>query len=231
MDPSATRATLKVLGLCAMLLLLVAAVTISVAVMVRQSEAARQLKGCQERASNETAALTSRVAELEQERTKREKQLEKLAQREKDLQKQLSQAKEGRKRVNATLMGCLDKMILLNANLSALHDEMSTLQAEGMKMDSQNGALLVQMTRLEEKLEEAIGARDVVEAEKGHCEAREKALQESMHSYLAEIASLQHRLQVRSSSARRRCPPFWYLLWGLASFCILFPLERLIFLL
>ncbi|XP_026526599.1 uncharacterized protein LOC113414097 [Notechis scutatus] len=227
MEPSATRATLKVLGLCALLLLLVAAVTISVAVMVRQSEAARQLRGCQEQASNETAALTLRVADLEQERTRREKQLEKLAQREKDLQKQLNQAKEGKKRLNATLMGCLDNMIHLNANLSALHNEMSTLQAEGMKMDSQNGALLVEMTKLEEKLDEAIGARDVVEAEKGHCEAREKALHESMHSYLAEIASLQQRLQVRSSSARRRCPPFWYLLWGLASFCILFRLSFL----
>lgn len=115
MEPSATRATLKVLGLCALLLLLVAAVTISVAVMVRQSEAARQLRGCQERASNETAALTSRVAELEQERTRREKQLEKLAQREKDLQKQLNQAKEGKKRLNATLMGCLDNMVCVGA--------------------------------------------------------------------------------------------------------------------
>lgn len=50
-------------------------------------------------------------------------------------------------------------------------------------------------------------------------------LQLSLHrqSYQAEIASLQRRLRAHSSG-RRRCPPFRYLLWGLASFCILFRL-------
>lgn len=111
MDPSAIRATLKVLGLCAILLLLVAAVTVSVAVMVWHSEAASQLKACHERASNETVALTDRVAELERERVERGKQLEKLAQREKELQRQLSQAKDGKKRLNATLMACWENMV------------------------------------------------------------------------------------------------------------------------
>lgn len=111
MDPSATRATLKVLGLCAILLLLVAAVTVSVAVMVWHTEAARQLKACHERASNETVALVERVAELERERAEHGKQLEKLAQREKELQRQLSQAKEGKKRLNATLITCWENTV------------------------------------------------------------------------------------------------------------------------
>ncbi|CAI7935567.1 Hypothetical predicted protein, partial [Podarcis lilfordi] len=99
-DPSAVKATLKVLGLCAVLLLVLAAVTVSVAVMAWHSK----------RLANSGGA-GSRVAELERERAKREKQLEKLAQREKDLQKQLGQAKESRKRLNATLMGCLENVV------------------------------------------------------------------------------------------------------------------------
>ncbi|XP_072833938.2 coiled-coil domain-containing protein 194 isoform X3 [Pogona vitticeps] len=215
MDPSsATKATLKVLGLCFILLLLVAAVTVSVAVLVRHSEATRQLRGCQERAANETAALADRVAELERERAQRAKQLEKLAQREKDLQRQLGQAKESRKRLNATVMGCLENVTRLDANLSALQNEMFTLQAEGMDVNSQNGALLAEMaqwreqvTGLEGRLAGAVDARDAAEAEKEACNARQDALQESLQSYLAEIASLQRRLQGRSSpssSSRRR---------------------------
>ncbi|XP_061457035.1 myosin-2 heavy chain, non muscle-like [Rhineura floridana] len=234
MDPSATKATLKALGLCAVLLVVVAAITVSVAVMVWRSEAARQLKACRERVSNETAALTDRVAELEKERAGHGKQLDKLAQREKDLQKQLSQAKGGQKRLNATLMGCLENVTLLDANLSALRNEMSTLQAEGMEMDSRNSALLVERAQwqqkvagLEERLESAAGGRAAAEAEREHCDAREKALQESVQSYLSEIASLQRRLHGRFSSTRRRCLPFGYLLWGLASFCVLYPLEGL----
>ncbi|XP_042297837.1 coiled-coil domain-containing protein 194 [Sceloporus undulatus] len=207
--------------------------------MVWHSEAARQLKGCQERITNETTALRDRVAELEEERARQRKQLERLVQREKDLQKQLSQAKEGRKTLNATLTDCLENMTRLDANLSALHHELLHLQAEEMEMDSQNGALLVQMAQwqgkaaeLGAKLEEATEAQMAANAEKEHCHARESALQESVRSYLAEIASLQCRLQARSSSSssRRKGPPFRYIFWGMAIFCILFPLEGLSFL-
>ncbi|XP_034975847.1 uncharacterized protein LOC118087373 isoform X2 [Zootoca vivipara] len=213
MDPSTVKATLKVLGLCAVLLLALAAVTVSVAVMAWHSEAARQVRRCREQLANETAALGDKVAELEWERAGREKQLEKLAQREKDLQKQLGQAKENRKRLNATLMGCLENVTLLDANLTALHGEMFTLQVE---MDSRNSALLVEMSQwrqqaagLEERLEAAAGEKAAAEAEREHCEARQTALQESVHGYLSEIASLHRRLQGRPSSAARRCPPFW----------------------
>ncbi|XP_028569174.2 coiled-coil domain-containing protein 194 [Podarcis muralis] len=238
MDPSAIKATLKVLGWCAVVLLVLAAVTVTVAVMAWHSEAARQLRRCREQVANETAALGDKVAELERERAGRKKQLEKLAQREKDLQKQLGQAKESRKRLNATLMDCLENVTLLDANLTALHGEMFTLQAEGVEMDSQNSALLAEMswwrqkaTGLEERLEAAAGEKAAAEAEREHCEARQAALQESVHGYLSEIASLHRRLQGRPSSSGRRCPPFRYLLWGLAIFFILDPLERLIFLL
>uniref|UniRef100_A0ABM5ELA3 Coiled-coil domain-containing protein 194 isoform X2 n=1 Tax=Pogona vitticeps TaxID=103695 RepID=A0ABM5ELA3_9SAUR len=129
----------------------------------------------------------------------------------------------------------------LDANLSALQNEMFTLQAEGMDVNSQNGALLAEMaqwreqvTGLEGRLAGAVDARDAAEAEKEACNARQDALQESLQSYLAEIASLQRRLQGRSSpssSSRRRCPPFRYLFWGLVTLCALFPLEGLSFLL
>ncbi|XP_063003416.1 coiled-coil domain-containing protein 194 [Elgaria multicarinata webbii] len=239
MEPSGTKTALKVLGLCTALLFLAAVAAVSVAVVVWHTDVGRQLKGCREQAANETVVLVDRVAELEREQAARGKQLEKLAQQEKELQRQLSQAKDGRKRLNATLMGCLENTTRLDANLSTLHNEIFTLQAEGTQMGSVNGALLAEMAQwqeqmegLQERLQEAAGARDTAEAEKQHCAAQQNALQESLHSYLAEIASLQRRLRDRSSSsARRRCPPFRYLLWGLASFCVLYPLEGLNFLL
>ncbi|CAI5799156.1 Hypothetical predicted protein [Podarcis lilfordi] len=104
---------------------------------------------------------------------------------------------------------------LLDANLTALHGEMFTLQAEGVEMDGRNSALLAEMSRwrqqvagLEERLEAAAGEKAAAEAEREHCEARQAALQESVHGYLSEIASLHRRLQGRPSSSGRRCPPF-----------------------
>lgn len=108
---SAAKATLRILALCFVLLLLVAAVTVAVALLARHAESARRLQACQERAANETAALANRVAQLEGERAQRAKELEKLARREKDLQRQLGLAKEGRKRLDATLTGCLENVV------------------------------------------------------------------------------------------------------------------------
>ncbi|XP_066061509.1 uncharacterized protein [Chamaea fasciata] len=68
MDPAVPRATLKVLALCAALLALVAAVTVAVAVMVWRSEALGQLRGCRERAANESRELGERLQELRRQR-------------------------------------------------------------------------------------------------------------------------------------------------------------------
>ncbi|XP_044311903.1 coiled-coil domain-containing protein 194 isoform X2 [Varanus komodoensis] len=100
---------------------------------------------------------------------------------------------------------------LLAATLSSLHGEISTLVAEGAQMETRNGVLLAEVAQwqqkvavLEEGLREATEARGAAEAEKEHCDARQNVLQESLHGYLAEIASLQRRLQARSSSSTRR---------------------------
>ncbi|XP_033926799.1 uncharacterized protein [Melopsittacus undulatus] len=99
MDPAVPRATLKVLALCAALLVLVAAVTVAVAVMVWRSEALGKLRGCRERAANESRELGNAVAELEQERAR--------MQRVQDaLRRELAQAHGDSKKINGSLVSC-----------------------------------------------------------------------------------------------------------------------------
>lgn len=113
MDPSATKAILRVLGLCVVLLLLVAAATVSVAVMVWHSEAVRKLQGCREQAANETAMLGGRVAELERDRAELRARLEEGARREKLLQRQLGAAKDEGRKLNTTLLSCWEHVVRL----------------------------------------------------------------------------------------------------------------------
>lgn len=98
------RATLKVLGLCAALLVLVAAVTVAVAVMVWRSEAVGKLRGCQERAANESRELGNAVAELERERAR-------LQQAQDALRRELAQAHGDSKKLNGSLVSCRERAV------------------------------------------------------------------------------------------------------------------------
>ncbi|XP_053144979.1 coiled-coil domain-containing protein 194 isoform X2 [Hemicordylus capensis] len=91
---------------------------------------------------------------------------------------------------------------------------MWALQAEGTEIGSRNGILQAEMAQwqeevagLQQRLEAAQGEQEAAKAEKQHCQAQQGALQESVQSYLAEIASLRRQLGARSST-RRRCHPF-----------------------
>lgn len=98
------KATLKVLGLCAVLLVLVAAVTVAAAVMVWRSEAVGKLQGCRERAANESRELGNAVAELEQERAR-------LQQAQDALRRELAQAQGDSKKLNGSLVTCRERAV------------------------------------------------------------------------------------------------------------------------
>lgn len=111
MDPAVPKATLKVLGLCAALLVLVAAVTVSVAVMVWHSEAMEKLRGCRERAANESWELGNRVAELERERARLQRAAAAGARAEDALRRELAQARGDGKKFNASLASCRERAV------------------------------------------------------------------------------------------------------------------------
>lgn len=111
MDPAVPKATLKVLGLCVMLLVLVAAVTVSVAVMVWRSEAVGKLRGCRERAANESRELGNRVAELERDRSRLRQAAAAAARAEDALRRELAQARGDGKKLNVSLASCRERAV------------------------------------------------------------------------------------------------------------------------
>ncbi|XP_075758903.1 coiled-coil domain-containing protein 194 isoform X2 [Pelodiscus sinensis] len=219
MDPAGIKATLKVLGLCLVLLCLVAAVTVSVAVMLRHWDAGRQLQGCREQAANESAALGGRLAELEQAVAELTGRLEEGARKQKQLQRQLGQARDEGRMLNATLQSCRERESTLSANVTALLRALAATQLEGSEMDTRNIALQVELTQWqgkateqEQRLEEALQQHQASEAWRGECEARQSELQHSVRDCRAEIDALHRRLSSRATG--RRCPPFWYFVKG-----------------
>lgn len=111
MDPAVPKATLKVLGLCAVLLVLVAAVTVAVAVMVWRSEAVGKLRGCRERAANESRELGNRVAELERERARLQRAAAAGEQAEDALRRELARLRGDGKKLNASLASCRERAV------------------------------------------------------------------------------------------------------------------------
>lgn len=111
MDPAVPKATLKVLGLCAVLLVLVAAVTVAVAVMVWRSEAVDKLRGCRERAANESRELGGRLAQLERERARLERAAAAGAQAEDALRREVTQAHADGKKLNGSLASCRERAV------------------------------------------------------------------------------------------------------------------------
>lgn len=104
MDPAVPRATLKVLALCAALLVLVAAVTVAVAVMVWRSEALGKLRGCRERAANESRELGERLEELQRQR-------DKLHRDGDTLRRELARARGDSDRDSARLASCRERAV------------------------------------------------------------------------------------------------------------------------
>ncbi|XP_058715040.1 trichohyalin-like [Poecile atricapillus] len=102
MDPAVPRATLKVLALCAALLLLVAAVTVAVAVSLWRSEALGKLRGCRERAANESRELGERLEELERQRERLERDGDAL-------RRELERARGDSRRDNDSLVSCRER--------------------------------------------------------------------------------------------------------------------------
>lgn len=111
MDPAVPKATLKVLGLSVGLLVLVAAVTVSVAVLLWRSEALGMLRGCRERAANESRVLELRLAELEQERARLQRAAAESARAEDARRRELAQARQEGKKLNSSLASCRERAV------------------------------------------------------------------------------------------------------------------------
>ncbi|XP_074933795.1 coiled-coil domain-containing protein 194 [Phalacrocorax aristotelis] len=212
MDPTVPKATLKVLGLCAVLLVLVAAVTVSVAVMVWRSEAVGKLRGCRERAANESRELGNRVAELERERARLQQAAAAGARVEDALRREIAQARGNGKKLNASLASCRERAATLEANATALQDEVLGLRREQAELARGKAALQEELARGEEqvlglrqRLEEAAEQRRVLRARGEQCEARQKELEATLRGYAAEVDALRRRARERSTG--RRCPP------------------------
>ncbi|XP_063214375.1 WAS/WASL-interacting protein family member 1-like [Chroicocephalus ridibundus] len=141
MDPAVPKATLKVLGLCAALLVLVAAVTVAVAVMVWRSEAVGKLRGCRERAANESRELGNRLAELERERARLQRAAAVGERAEDALRRELAQARGDGKKLNASLASCRERAARLEANATALRDEVVALRRERSELARGKAAL------------------------------------------------------------------------------------------
>ncbi|XP_051495944.1 uncharacterized protein LOC127394172 [Apus apus] len=235
MDPAVPKATLKVLGLCAALLVLVAAVTVAVAVMVWRSEALGKLRGCRERAVNESRELGNRVAELERERAR-------LRREEGTLRRQLVRARGDGERLNVSLGSCRERVARLEANTTALGDEVVALRHEQAELARAKAALqgevcLAAMSPcppatvslcpstptaaaaweelargeelalgLRQQLEEAAEQQRALRGRGEQCEARQRQLETTLRDYAAEVETWRRR-GARGRATGRRCPP------------------------
>lgn len=106
MDPAVPRATLKAMGLCTLLVLLVAAVTAAVAVLLWRSEALGKLRGCQERAANESRVLELRVAQLEMELDRLQHVADERRREEDALRRELSRVRKDGEKLSSSLRSC-----------------------------------------------------------------------------------------------------------------------------
>ncbi|XP_074783806.1 coiled-coil domain-containing protein 194 [Athene noctua] len=217
MDPAVPKATLKVLGLCAALLVLVAAVTVSVAVMVWRSEAVGKLRGCRERAANESRELGNRLAELERERSRLQRAAAAGARAEGALRRELAQARGDAKKFNVSLAACRERAARLEVKVAALGDEALALRHERAELARDKAALQEEVARGEEqalglgqRLEEAAEQRRALRARGEQCEARQRELEAALRDYAAEVDALRRRARDRPTG--RRCPPSRYFL-------------------
>ncbi|XP_021234048.1 rootletin-like isoform X3 [Numida meleagris] len=212
MDPAVPRATLKALGLCTLLVLLVAAVTAAVAVLLWRSEALGKLRGCRERAANESRALELRLAQLERERDRLQRAAQEREREEDALRRELGRAREDGEKLSSSLRSCREQAARLEANVTALRDEVRGLRRERAELSRRNAALQEELAQgaeralgLQQRLEEAAEQRRALRARGERCEERQRELEATLRDRAAELDALRRRLGPRT--ARRRCPP------------------------
>ncbi|XP_064252459.1 uncharacterized protein LOC135284723 isoform X2 [Passer domesticus] len=205
MDPAVPRATLKVLALCTALLVLVAAVTVAVAVSLWRSEVLGQLRGCRERAANESRELGTHLGELERDR-------ERLRSDGDTLRRELARAQGDSARDNASLVSCRERAARLEANVTALGNELVALRRERAELAGAKVALQEEVARgaeqaqgLRRRLQEALEQQRELWERRERCEGRQRELQDSLRDYAAELEALRRRARDRGSG--RRCPP------------------------
>nr|WLT67959.1 coiled-coil domain-containing 194 splice variant L.Gg [synthetic construct] len=235
MDPTVPRATLKAMGLCTLLVLLVAAVTAAVAVLLWRSEALGKLRGCRERAANESRALELRVAQLERERDRLQRMADERGREEDALRRELSRVRKDGEKLSSGLRSCRERAARMETNITALQDEVRGLRRERAELSRRNAALQEELAQgaeralgLQRRLEETAEQRRALRARGERCEERQRDLEamdykdddDKLRDRTAELDALQRRLGPRT--ARRRCSPSRYSAWVLRCLSALF---------
>ncbi|XP_048783848.1 ribonuclease Y-like isoform X2 [Lagopus muta] len=212
MDPAVPRATLKAMGLCTLLVLLVAAVTAAVAVLLWRSEALGKLRGCQERAANESRALELRVAQLEMELNRLQHVADERRREEDALRRELSRVRKDGEKLSSSLRSCRVQAARLEANITALQDEVQGLRRDRAELSHRNAAQREELAQgaelalgLQQRLEEMAEQRRALRARGERCEERQRELEATLKDRAAELDALRRRLGPRT--ARRRCSP------------------------
>nr|WLT67961.1 coiled-coil domain-containing 194 splice variant L.Mg [synthetic construct] len=238
MDPAVPRATLKAMGLCTLLVLLVAAVTAAVAVLLWRSEALGKLRGCQERAANESRVLELRVAQLEMELDRLQHVADERQREEDALRRELSRVRKDGEKLNSSLRSCRVQAARLEANITALQDEAQGLRRDRAELSRRNTAQQEELAQgaeralgLQQRLEEMAEQRRALRARGERCEERQRELEatdykdddDKLKDRAAELDALRRRLGPRT--ARRRCSPSRYIEWVLLCLSALFLLA------
>ncbi|XP_021234047.1 uncharacterized protein LOC110388780 isoform X2 [Numida meleagris] len=115
----------------------------------------------------------------------------------------------------------------LEANVTALRDEVRGLRRERAELSRRNAALQEELAQgaeralgLQQRLEEAAEQRRALRARGERCEERQRELEATLRDRAAELDALRRRLGPRT--ARRRCPPPRYIAWVLCCVPTLF---------
>ncbi|KQK77379.1 paramyosin-like isoform X1 [Amazona aestiva] len=148
--------------------------------MVWRSEAVGKLRGCRERAANESLELGNAVAKLERERAR--------LQRVQDaLRRELAQAHGDSEKLNGSLVSCQERAARLVANATALGDELLALQRERDELARGKEALEGELAQgkeqalgLRQQLEQAMEQQRALRARGERCEARHRDLEATL---------------------------------------------------
>ncbi|XP_069505131.1 coiled-coil domain-containing protein 194-like [Ambystoma mexicanum] len=234
MKSSTVKSALRLLSMCAALLLLAAAVTVAVAVVIWNSDAARQLRQCRERARNGTAGLD----ELEDEAEHLRRSLRESVAKEKELQGQLSQADHALQQLHDTLVSCRHHAAMLSENLTSLENGTAAMRSEFMETQVRNEELEADMKKWQIQVDETgralegakLGYLNVTqrwqeaESQSMECRAQNTQLQDKVRNYATETEKLRQQLSARSTGRLWQCS--WQLV-GLMAASTHFLIEGL----
>ncbi|XP_043946598.1 uncharacterized protein LOC122817618 [Protopterus annectens] len=151
MEPSERKWIAHILGFLSILLFLTATVTVTLAVLVWNSDAIQKWKDCRNKLHNETIMLRTKLLTLEKEYKHLRREWEQCLQREEDLRLQLREFQNNYRNVNGTLVSCWNHVHMLKEKTLVLEVELSRSLNETSKMNQTNSILNGEVAHLKQK--------------------------------------------------------------------------------